>query len=68
MNKEIIFDTIKDAVEYVLGVRVSCGYAWLVCDNGTGEWVVYERKYGAKKTREVYRGSNEAEAVACLMA
>ncbi len=28
---------------------------WLVFDNITEEWVVYERKYSAKKTKEIGR-------------
>jgi hypothetical protein len=41
-----IIDSLKDPT---VQVRVSCGDRWLVC-NDAGEFVVYSRPYGTKKT------------------
>lgn len=45
-------------------IRVSHGDKWLVYDNE--EWVVYQRRYGAKKTIVVCRTKIQDEAVEAL--
>ena len=50
--------------------RLSCGDKWLVMeeqiDNYHNEFVVYEHKYGAHKTLELYRGDDENMACEIL--
>lgn len=53
-----------------IGVRISCGNRWLVKDELYrlgGEFVVLERLPYVKKTTEVYRGTDEEEAVRLLL-
>ncbi len=45
-------------------IRVLYGDKWLIYD--TGEWVVYQRKYGAKKTIMICKTDSEDEAVEVL--
>ena len=45
-------------------IRVSYGDKWLIYDNG--EWVVCQRKYGAKKTVVRMRTKNQDEAINIL--
>ena len=46
--------------------RVTCGNAWLYWDETTNEWIVLERKFGARKNTELYRGADESKAVAAM--
>ena len=51
-------------------IRVSNGDRWLVRDEMylvTGEFVVYECPRYARKTKEIYRGMDEEEAVRILI-
>ena len=52
--------TLQDAVKN--GARLSDGDRWLVYT--AGEWIVYSRTYGQKKTREVCRVEESQEEVA----
>ena len=61
--------TIKETMRDE-NVRLSAGNRWLVIDelyDISGEFVVYEHKYGAKKTTEVYRGTDESKACEMLL-
>jgi hypothetical protein len=62
--------TIYDALAYEINTRLSCGDKWLIidesCNSYNREFVVYEHRYGAKHTTELYRGSDEEEAVRVL--
>ena len=55
---------IRTALMKKVGIRVSYGDKWLVYD--IVEWVVYQRKYGAKKTIMICRTDSEDEAVEVL--
>jgi hypothetical protein len=57
-----IIDSLRDPI---IQTRVSCGDRWLVC-NDNGEFVVYYRPYGAKKTRTLITTTDESIAVAVL--
>jgi hypothetical protein len=49
--------------------RLSCGWRWLVIDeeySKLGEFVVYERKPNARKTKLVFRGTDERQACLAL--
>ena len=48
-------------------VRLSMSTRWLVFDEETEEWVVYEHKSYAKKVCEVTRTNYQEEAVAALL-
>jgi len=62
---------ITEALLKQTGIRVSnSNDRWLVIDDvyrTDGEFVVYERRAYAKRTKEVYRGTNEDEAVRILL-
>jgi len=45
-------------------IRVSCGDKWLIYING--DWIVYQRKYGAKKTRTICVTDEQDTAVEAL--
>lgn len=47
-------------------VRVVCGDRWLVCDDD-GNFVVYSKPYGARKTRTLTVTDNETVAVVVLL-
>lgn len=53
-----ILKAIKDG-----SVRVSCGFKWLVFSGDTGEYVIYEREYGKKITKELLKTADESEAM-----
>ena len=57
-----IIDLLKDE-----DARVTKGRSWLVWDDFTHEWVVYTQPWSAKKSRVLYKGESEAEAVKALM-
>lgn len=60
-------NTIADLLKSdVINARVSCGSRWLVWDSDAWCWIVYERRYGARKTRILVETRNEAEAVRVL--
>jgi len=46
-------------------IRVTNANKWLLWADG--EWQVYYRPYGARKTRVLYSGPDEVAAVAALM-
>ena len=48
------------------GIRITFRDAWLVL-NAEGEYVVYQRKYGQKKSRQLYQGTNEEDALEILL-
>jgi hypothetical protein len=60
--------TVYDALKYETDARLSCGNRWLVMDELDNKWefVVYEHKYGQKKTTELYRGDHEEWALRVL--
>lgn len=58
--------TIKDLLRYGTGARVSCGGRWLVIDEETGEYVVYDHKPYARSVTELIRTASETEAVKVL--
>lgn len=62
---------IKDALLKELGIKLSSSSGrWLVIDElyvRGGEFVVYDRRPYAKRTEEVYRGTDEEEAVKALL-
>lgn len=45
-------------------IRVSYADKWLVYD--TDEWIVYQRKYGAKKTKIICKTQIQDEAIEML--
>ena len=47
--------------------RLTCGDNWLVWNNESSEWVVYQHRAYQKKTRVVYRGENQLNAVKELL-
>lgn len=47
------------------GIRVSYEDKWLVWDEGY--WIVYQRKYCAKKTQLLCRSESQEEAVKVLL-
>jgi len=55
---------IKSALMKNDCIRVSCRDKWLVYD--IDEWIVYQRKYGAKKTITICRTDVEDEAIKVL--
>jgi len=46
-------------------IRLSCGDKWLIFD--CGEWVVYQRKHGARKTEIICRTAIQDIAVDSLL-
>lgn len=62
---------IQEAVKSHFNARLVYADKWLVCELGSvDEFVVYQRKYGSRASRasrEVYRGTDENEAVAELL-
>ena len=48
-------------------LRVSDGDKWLVFDNETNKWVVYQRKYAAKKTVKLICTRYQTKAIAILL-
>jgi len=46
--------------------RVSVGGRWLYWDETSNEWVVAERRYGAKKNTTLFRGSSLEAALNVL--
>lgn len=57
--------TVLDALRSP-GIRLSNGDKWLVIDDD-GIFVVYQRKYNAKKTEIIVATVDEHKAVAALM-
>lgn len=58
-----IIDALKNQEE---NLRIDNGSRWLVwSDDNT--WTVYERTYGAKKTKRIISTTDEAQAVAALL-
>ncbi len=56
---------VVGALKFVANIRVSCDDRWLVWY--MSEWVVYQRKFGAKKTTVVCRTKSQARAVKALV-
>jgi len=52
-------------LKQVDGVRISYEDKWLVWDEGY--WIVYQRKYHAKKTQTLCRSEIQEEAVKILL-
>lgn len=49
------------------GVRLVCGYRWMVFAQYNKRWIVYEKKPYAKKTTEVIDTNNEGTAITHLI-
>lgn len=47
--------------------RVTCGDRWLIYDQEAETWIVYERKYMAKKTKTIIETPIQDEAVEELL-
>ena len=56
---------IVGALKRVKDMRVSCDDRWLVWN--ISEWVVYQRKYHAKKTQIIYHSKNQRRAIKALV-
>ncbi len=56
---------IVGALKFVPDIRLSCDDRWLVWY--MSEWVVCQRKYGAKKTQVICRTKSEDRAIQALV-
>lgn len=59
---------LLDALKDESGIRVTCGWRWLVVDDDSDTFVVYERKQYAKKTKRIIETKDEDLAVNALVA
>ena len=59
-----IVEALKSEGEYL---RVDNGDKWLVFDTDIAKWVVYGRKYRAKKTVKLIETANQTLAVTELL-
>ena len=59
---------IVEALQVEFGnARLSVGDKWLFWNSVRRLWIVYQRKYGARKTVVLFETESEEEAVAVLM-
>lgn len=58
--------TITEFLKTDTTARIDCGASWMFWEALSCGWVVLTRKYNAKKTKLLYRGESEEDAIAAL--